>query len=313
MASPSPSKGRKPPSPRNQVTISPARLSNPSSLGKTATGTAKSVLGKRPADHSPVRTPNSKKTLFGFNIPYLSDIFSPSAERDRERSLEEEALLKQVVRPRRRASEPSLTPREKARRTADAIDAKFALIHAERAEKHLNDSSRKMKWRPEITANDVEYIEQEKLFIDLLSSKTRSVTSVLDEHFEEAQILKLTPSKETGSISKLQEGETKEYHKLLSEGGAFYGRGDNLTTKLTMLKFGFPVAPMTKTNIHFRGREELDDDPLDEPEPQPRYQKIQYSEKPLEFLDSYSERSYGYPTLCRESSDLLLKVILTHK
>jgi C4-type Zn-finger protein len=312
MASPGSSKGRKPPSPRKQVTISSDRISKPIGPVKRATSTTKTALGKRPVEDNPVGTLNSKKTFFGFTIPYLSDIFSPSAERDRERILEEESLLREVKRPRRRPSQPSLTPQEKPRRTADAIDAKFASIHAEKAEKLLNDNSRKLKWRPEINANHGDYIAQETLFTYLLSWQNRPVSSILKDHFEEAQILKITPAKEKGSISKVQEQETKEYHKLLSEGGAFYGRGDNLATKLTMLKFGFPVAPMTKTNVYNGGTDVLMDDPSDEEEHQARYEKIEYSEKPLEFLDSNSERSYGYPTLRRKSNHFPWKACLTY-
>jgi hypothetical protein len=131
--------------------------------------------------------------------------------------------------------------------------------------------------------------------------------NILEEHFEEAQILKITPPTEKGTILKLQEQETEEYHKLLANGGLFYGRGDNLTTKLTMLKFGFPVEPMSKTNIYNAGKDVLADDPEDEDEDEgsPRYQRIFCSEKPLEFLDTYHERSYGYPMLHRKSTFLL--------
>ncbi|EPE35292.1 hypothetical protein GLAREA_10991 [Glarea lozoyensis ATCC 20868] len=296
---PSSPRSTQPLSPRKQVTIASGTTTILHSPVATSTGPRKSALKKRPAEDDLQETPEPKKTFFGFNIPYLSDIFSPSAARERERAEEEEALLKEVS-PKPKPPIISISPREHARMIADAVDATFAARNANQADRALNDRSRKLKWRPEITADDEEYINQEHFFTKLLSSKPMSVPSILEAHFEEAQILRIKPSLKNPSIIKVQEHDAKEYYKLLSKGGPFYGRGDNLTTKLTMLKFGFPVAPMTHTNLHNAGRDVLADDPEDEEIPGPKYQRIEHSEKPLEFLDSYSQRSFGFPML-RES------------
>jgi hypothetical protein len=62
-----------------------------------------------------------------------------------------------------------------------------------------------------------------------------------------------------------------------------------------MLHFGLPVEPLSLNNILNAGRDEIDPD--DAPEDLPKVQRIMYAEKPLEFLDLYHERSYGFPIL----------------
>jgi hypothetical protein len=62
-----------------------------------------------------------------------------------------------------------------------------------------------------------------------------------------------------------------------------------------MLHFGLPVAPMTLNNVFNAGKDE--DDLPDAEADLPRVQRIMFAEKPLEFLDLYHQRSYGFPML----------------
>jgi hypothetical protein len=142
------------------------------------------------------------------------------------------------------------------------------------------------------------------------------VQEAMDAMLTEEQRLLLMPPTINGAILEIQNEKTKEYKELVGEGGRFYEQGDNIAAKFTMLHFGLPVEPLTMSNIinagtdEGGGREELilidsqaqkpmTDDPPDDPEGMPRVQRIMFSEKPLEFLDSYHERSYGYPILRR--------------
>ncbi|PMD33796.1 hypothetical protein L207DRAFT_146337 [Hyaloscypha variabilis F] len=67
-----------------------------------------------------------------------------------------------------------------------------------------------------------------------------------------------------------------------------------------MLHFGLPVAPMTLNNVFNAGKDE--DDLPDAEADLPRVQRIMFAEKPLEFLDLYHQRSYGFPMLRRPQS-----------
>ncbi|KAE9366903.1 hypothetical protein N431DRAFT_487373 [Stipitochalara longipes BDJ] len=125
-----------------------------------------------------------------------------------------------------------------------------------------------------------------------------SVKEVLDKYFNEGQKLAIVPPTTQGVILDIQKTETEEYTKLLA--GQLKGTKDNLATKFTMLHFGLSVAPMTLTNVFNAGKNE--DDLPDAKADLPRVQRIMFAEKPLEFLDLYHERSYGFPMLRRPKS-----------
>lgn len=182
-----------------------------------------------------------------------------------------------------------------AQRQRERLDAMYyAEIEAE-AEKAIKDPTRKLKWNPDIGPKDKKWLEQREEFRKLLVHN--SVSDVLDLEFEDAQKLRLIPPRESGPLLQVQLQNAEEYKAFFKPGARFHGVADNLATKLTMLKFGLPVEALTLKNVERCGNTVDETDPPDEPEPTPGVQRIMYAEKPLEFLDLYSERSFGYPML----------------
>jgi len=147
--------------------------------------------------------------------------------------------------------------------------------------------------QPNIKPSDDEWKRQFQHFSDALCSS--SVEDVLNNNFSDWQKLFLMPPLVAGEILKLQEKNTIKYKEAMGTNGVFSIAHDNLITKMTMLHFGLPIQPITVENILRAGTDE--NDPEDAPEEKPRLQRIVYSEAPLEFLDGYDERSYGYPTI----------------
>lgn len=162
-------------------------------------------------------------------------------------------------------------------------------------DENLLSPKRKFEYKPDIEPDDDAWQAKRVYFRDRLQKV--SVQTVLDEDLEEAQTLYIQPPMINGEILVVQNEHTKDYQAALSKSGRFHGIPDNLATKFTMLHFGLPVAPLTLNNILRCSKPEDDDDPEDPPEDLPKYQRIMYAEKPLEFLDEYHERSHGYPIL----------------
>ncbi|TAQ87452.1 hypothetical protein B7494_g4231 [Chlorociboria aeruginascens] len=202
--------------------------------------------------------------------------------------------------------------RETQRRQAEAIDALFAKSNAAEAEAKFRDPKRKLIYNPRLEPTDAEWKEHFAFFRDLLLDQERNVRSILDTEFEEAQRILIEPVEDTGIISQGQDRNTVEYKKFLE---AWREKAkdpkiaermpdfhDNLPNKLVMLRFGLPIEPITLMNILHSSDQLLADDPPDDPEELPRVERIVYSEKPLQFLDNYHERSHGYPILRQPKS-----------
>jgi hypothetical protein len=189
-------------------------------------------------------------------------------------------------------SNPSATRREQAR----AIDRIFDERAANEVFRALTDPTRRLKWNLNITPNHDVWKVQHARFEEAL--KTGSVQEVIDDEFEEAQRLLAFPASRQGAILDIQTENTKKYKQALQI-GVFAGQKDNLTTKLTMLKFGLPIEPITMNNLLNAGKDLPHDDPEDGPADLPTQQRIVYAEKPLEFLGVYHERSYGLPIIRR--------------
>ncbi|KAG9229319.1 hypothetical protein BJ875DRAFT_500036 [Amylocarpus encephaloides] len=247
---------------------------------------------KRSADGD-IETPEAKKTFFGIQIPYLSNIFSPSTTRDRE--LEEEIRKELLPKPRL-----NLSPQERRQYIANKIDKDVEITRGKEEEKKLLDPQRKLKWNPNIKPTDKEWIKARNFFHR--EAARNSIMDILDKYFEEAHALMLGPANSDGTIRTIQQQATKEYKASLAPGARFHGCGDNLATKLTMLHFGLPIEPASLNNVLAAGEDYTADDPKDEEIFPPSSRKVYYSEKPLSFLDGYNERSYGYPILRRPKS-----------
>jgi len=136
-----------------------------------------------------------------------------------------------------------------------------------------------------------------KYFREELRRPKKTVLDVVDENLLEEHKLYLLPPPQNNEILKTQNEHTQLYKESLASGGRFSGQKDNLATKLTMLFFGWPIEPITLNNISNSAKDEDEHDPPDDEVPPPRIQRIIYAEKPLEFLDKYNERSYGFPIL----------------
>ncbi|KAI6714117.1 hypothetical protein JHW43_003338 [Diplocarpon mali] len=198
---------------------------------------------------------------------------------------------------------------QEARRVAAYVDAVTAQRRA--ADEKAQFDEENPPFSPDITSLDPEWIKKRAFFLQELKDKTikdvledanisdrseRDITGQEIFSFGKYQFLQLWPSSTDGIVLDIQRENASTYKEALKS-ERFRGVHDNLATKLTMLYFGLPIEAMTSNNMIYSGLDQ-DDEPDALPEP-PRLQRILYSEKPLEFLDSYHERSYGNPVLRR--------------
>jgi hypothetical protein len=138
----------------------------------------------------------------------------------------------------------------------------------------------------DIRPDDPEWKKWQQIFREELLEGT--IQGVLKKYFEEGQRLAILPPTTQGLIHDIQKEYKEEYKELLK--GQFKGQKNNIITKFTMLHFALPVESLSLKNILKAGKGENDED--DVPEDLTRAQRI---EDPLQFLDSYHERSYGCP------------------
>jgi hypothetical protein len=175
----------------------------------------------------------------------------------------------------------------------ERIDSLSAERRDREAEGKLRSPMRKDKLdlKLNIKPDDPEWKKWHQLFqVELLAG---TVQGVHENNFEEGQKLSILPPAMHGIILDIQKEHTEEYRELLK--GQFKSQKTNIITKFTMLHFGLPVEPLSPNNILNAGKDEDDDD--DAPEDLPRVQRQMFGEKTLAFLDSYHERSYGFPIL----------------
>lgn len=180
----------------------------------------------------------------------------------------------------------------------------FAKIDEEEA----NEPENLLRHMPSITPSDPNWQGVEEYFKWILEEERKRsgqnrVHKIIAEEFVTSQQLLLIPAGNSSHRARIQEENAKRYEKLLKT--AFKDKKDNLTTKLTMLCFGLPIAPLTLTNIEYAGgpKDILDTARESDIYDAPTIKRIMWTAKPLEFLDYYNERSYGYPIL-RSESDL---------
>jgi hypothetical protein len=159
-----------------------------------------------------------------------------------------------------------------------------------------------LDFQPNITPEDELWRNTFDVFRAELSAK--SVQQVLDDNFADWQKFLLLPPETAGSILDLQRKNSKKYKASLST--TFSSARDNILTKLTMVHFGLPVEPFTLNNI-LRAADN-DNDPEDSPDEKARMQRIMYTEAPLEFLDGYDERSFGFPIIRSEYLSCLTSI-----
>ncbi|KAJ8070160.1 hypothetical protein OCU04_000553 [Sclerotinia nivalis] len=182
---------------------------------------------------------------------------------------------------------------------ANAIDKYFDEELDKKIFDELNNKSRSLQWMPDIDPESPLWQETRAYYAELL--KSQKISDVLDDHFEEIQKILINPQAWSNEVQAVRDQQSREYYENIGPNGRFDGQLDNLATKMTMVHFGLPVAPMTLNNImvltpEWRDSEDDEEDPAPSP---PRTQRIVYSEKPLEFLDSYLERAFGYQIIRR--------------
>ncbi|KAH6720987.1 hypothetical protein BKA61DRAFT_510071, partial [Leptodontidium sp. MPI-SDFR-AT-0119] len=179
-------------------------------------------------------------------------------------------------------------------RMAKAVDEASRVAETER----ILDVVAREAYNPDIKPTDAEWIKKREEIVALLQDKKKSVLKLLKElgiEDRSFKALQLLPPKTEDLALELQRENTELYKKAMGPGGPFEHIHDNLATKLTMLHFELPIEPLTLKNVT---NCEMDiDDPPDDEEEAPRVQRIIYSEKALQFLDCYHERSFGFPML----------------
>lgn len=191
---------------------------------------------------------------------------------------------------------------------ADVIDEYKEEHEAKLDEVALNDPENMLRFKPNIRPSDPAWEGVEEYFKWILQYEREEnpdapkVYRVLEDELLESQLLLAIPAINSGYRAKTQDENTEKYREALRT--TFQGKPDNLATKLTMLCFGLPIKPLTLANVKFAGG--LEDVPAEDSENIERalggqiIERIVWSEKPLEFLDYYNERSYGYPMMRSE-------------
>ncbi|KAE8445723.1 hypothetical protein EG329_012902 [Mollisiaceae sp. DMI_Dod_QoI] len=226
---------------------------------------------KRPAEDN-VDTPNRKKLLnplTWFSSPGIEDEGDQESDDESEVDQFDQETIKEMIDRDLEAQDEAALVEEAAK--GDTLD--FQL---------------------DIHSTDEKWCTKRAYFHDALVHG--SVREVLEKNFSASQSLLIEPPLYigTGGILEIQNKNKIAYDLALTEGN-FKGVNNNLITKLTMLHFGLPVEALTLNNVLNAGKDEVDLE--DEPAELPRVQRIMFAEKPLEFLDKYYERGYGYPML----------------
>jgi hypothetical protein len=190
---------------------------------------------------------------------------------------------------------------------ADVIDEYKEEYEAKTDEDASNDPENMLRFKPYICPSDPAWKGVEEYFKWILeyereeNPEAPQVYRVLEDELLDSQLLLAIPAINCGYRAKIQDENTKKYHEALRT--TFRGKPDNLVTKLTMLCFGLPIAPLNLTNVKFAGG--LDDGPADSEDADKELdgqliERTVWPEKSLEFLDYYNERSYGYPMIRSE-------------
>ncbi|KAF5632398.1 transaldolase [Fusarium tjaetaba] len=91
-----------------------------------------------------------------------------------------------------------------------------------------------------VSPSDSHWVEKHKFFTERLKSDT-PIRDIVRENFTYNESRMLMPS-DRSDVKELQAANTKRYEALLKD--RFKGYEDSLATKLTMMYFGLPIAPM---------------------------------------------------------------------
>ncbi|RYP82588.1 hypothetical protein DL770_005553 [Monosporascus sp. CRB-9-2] len=144
---------------------------------------------------------------------------------------------------------------------------------------------------PLIKPTDHAFIEREGYFEGLLRSVYLTIEDILEANFEEHEIALFTPASGPPDIVKSQKEHSIRYQRLLDT--VFKGKVPSLATKMAILWFGLPIAPMkigltqdvTPSDLDF-----LEDQVTESPDP-------------LKFLENFTMRTFGDPTRSVKSTE----------
>ncbi|RYP05088.1 hypothetical protein DL764_004049 [Monosporascus ibericus] len=144
---------------------------------------------------------------------------------------------------------------------------------------------------PLIKQTDDAFIERERYFERLLQSVYLTIENILEANFNEHEIALFTPASGPPDIVKSQKEHSIRYQRLLDT--LFKGKVPSLATKMAILWFGLPVAPMkigptqdvTPCDLDF-----LEDQVTETPDP-------------LKFLENFTVRTFGDPTRSVKSAE----------
>lgn len=142
---------------------------------------------------------------------------------------------------------------------------------------------------PLIDPNSDEFVEKEKEFLSLLRHEELTLRQILQSCFTDHEVSLLTPMSEPPELVEWQKDNTLRYNRLLQT--SFKDKQSTTQLKMAMTYFGLPVAPLKMGRI--QSVTPLDVDFLED-------QTI-FQADPLEFLDDYTERSWGNPNLRSKS------------
>ncbi|KAM3087837.1 hypothetical protein ACMFMG_001906 [Clarireedia jacksonii] len=199
-------------------------------------------------------------------------------------------------------NDTSLTSKEKAQlryEQANALNRFFEQELDKENYDRYNHKRRHLQWMPDITPADPLWRATRSYIADLL--KTERVADTIDEHYEEHQKVLINPQGWSREIQVIGDDESREYYSNLAPGGTFFGELDNVATKLTMVHFGLPVAPIMTNDRMMLGTvaEDTKDELAASSSPSIRQQDNPLPETSSESLDSCDLRSYGRQTMSR--------------
>ncbi|RYP52347.1 hypothetical protein DL768_002458 [Monosporascus sp. mg162] len=144
---------------------------------------------------------------------------------------------------------------------------------------------------PLIKPTDEAFIERERYFEWLLRSVYLTIEDILEANFNEHEIELFTPASGPPGIVKSQKEHSIRYQRFLDT--VFKDKVPSLATKMAILWFGLPVAPMkigltqdvTAFDLDF-----LEDQVTETPDP-------------LKFLENFTVRTFGDPTRSVKSTE----------
>ncbi|KAI1770292.1 hypothetical protein F4818DRAFT_455801 [Hypoxylon cercidicola] len=138
-----------------------------------------------------------------------------------------------------------------------------------------------LRVNPLIDQNHRDFLYMEQYFQKLLRETRFTIEEILQNNFEPYEIRLFEPVAGQPELTRLQHDNSVRFLRLLDT--RFKGRQSTLQLKMAFLYFGLPVAPMKPGAYQVPMPLDLDfgED------------NLMFRADPLQFLDEYTERSYG--------------------